>query len=275
MVRPGARRRGVSVTSILGAAYSASAAAWAVGPSRIYDRMAEELLARSPVPLSGRLVLDLGSGTGAATRAAQAQGARVIAADAAHGMIEAGPAPGVVADARQLPFADGEFGAVVAAFCLNHVDPPSDGLQEARRVTTAGGAVLASSYGDEPDHPVKRAVLEALTSVGYALPPWYDAIQSGPAAALSTTRGMASAARAAGLDGDVVEFDVTFPDLGAADLVAWRLGMAHSAPFVASLPPDRRRAVVDRALDTLGRPPTLVRRMVVLCARVGHVSRPN
>ena len=34
---------------------------------------------------------------------------------------------------------------------------------------------------------------------------------------------------------------VPFPDLAPADLVAWRLGMAQVAPFVASLPEAARR----------------------------------
>jgi SAM-dependent methyltransferase len=260
------RASGKSVTSLIGAAYSASATAWAAGPARVYDRLAEVLVSHSPVPLAGCLALDVGSGTGAATRALQSRSAKVVAADAAAGMIAAGPAPGVVADARQLPFTDGAFDAVVAAFCLNHVDPPSDGLREAARVTAPGGVVLASTYGSEFDHPVRDVVLEALTSVGYALPPWYDALQSGPAAALSSPASMAAAAHDAGIDADVVEVDVAFPELDAADLVALRLGMAHNAPFVATLSPEQRQIVVDRALDALGTPPTLVRRILVLVA---------
>ncbi|MGH8776830.1 MAG: class I SAM-dependent methyltransferase, partial [Jiangellaceae bacterium] len=238
--------------------------AWAAGPVRVYGRLAEVLVDSSPVPLTGRLALDVGSGTGAATRALQGRGARVVAADAAAGMIATGPAPGVVADARRLPFADGTFGAVVAAFCLNHVDPPAQGLREMRRVACGGGAVLVSSYGGDLDHPVKDAVMAALVDAGYSLPPWYDAIQAGPAEALSNAGGMSAAARAAGLPADTDEVDVPFPELGAADLVAWRLGMAHIAPFVADLDPVQRHAVTERALGLLGDPPTLVRRIVVL-----------
>lgn len=268
MVRSGTGGRGPSVTSAIGAAYSASAAAWATGPARVYDRLAEVLVGRSPLPLAGRLVLDVGSGTGAATRALQNRGAQVRALDAATGMIASGPAPGVVGDVRRLPFRDGSVGGVVAAFCLNHVDPPSDGLREALRVTTPGGVVLASSYGQEPDHPVKAAVLDALVAAGYTFPPWYDAIQSGPVAALSTTDGMSSAADAAGLSAQVDDIEVAFPELGAADLVAWRLGMAHNAPYFGRLPADEQRAVLDHSLEALGAPPTLVRRIVVLSAIV-------
>ena len=84
----------MSVTARIGAAYSASARAWAAGPARIYGRLATALVDRSPVALDGRLALDVGSGTGAATLALRARGARVVALDAAVGMIASGPAPG-------------------------------------------------------------------------------------------------------------------------------------------------------------------------------------
>ena len=50
--------------STAGAAYSAGASAWASGPARVYQPLAELLVDFSPLPLGGRLVLDLGSGTG-------------------------------------------------------------------------------------------------------------------------------------------------------------------------------------------------------------------
>lgn len=65
------------------AAYSAAAGSWQQGPGLIYDRLADVVLSRSPVPLWGARVLDAGAGTGAASRAAAAAGAsRVIARDA-------------------------------------------------------------------------------------------------------------------------------------------------------------------------------------------------
>jgi SAM-dependent methyltransferase len=256
----------MSVTARIGAAYSASARAWAAGPARIYGRLATALVDRSPVALDGRLALDVGSGTGAATLALRARGARVVALDAAVGMIASGPAPGVVGDARLLPFRDRCLGAAAAAFCLNHVDPPAEGMREMGRVVEPGGVVLVSSYGIDPDHPVKPVVQASLAAAGHVVPAWYDAIQSGPAAELRTAAGMIRVAHDAGLDAEVTEIDVSFPDLDATDLVAWRMGMAHNAPFVATLGTAQRDAVVGRALDALGDAPTLVRRIVVLTA---------
>ena len=70
VVRRGPRGDAPAVTSPVGAAYSATGAAWQAGPGRIYDRLAEVMLASPPAPLAGQRVLDVGAGTGAATRAA-------------------------------------------------------------------------------------------------------------------------------------------------------------------------------------------------------------
>jgi hypothetical protein len=128
--------------------------------------------------------------------------------------------------------------------------------------------VLASSYGTEIRHPVRDAVDNALAAAGYRPPSWYEAMKTGPMAALSTPEGMTSAASTAGLNAEVAEAVIAFPELDAADLVAWRLGMAHAAPFVDSLPAPARHAVTTQALQALGTPPVLERRMIVLRAIV-------
>ena len=64
---------------------------WADGPGPMYAQLARVLVAAAPVPLAGRLVLDLGAGTGVAGRAALAAGARrVVAADLSEGMLRHG-----------------------------------------------------------------------------------------------------------------------------------------------------------------------------------------
>ncbi len=56
-----------------------------------------------------------------------------------------------------------------------------------------------------------------------------------------------------------------FPELDPRDLVAWRLGMAHLAPFVATLDDQQRADLVEEATASLTpATPTLVRSMVVL-----------
>ena len=61
--------------------------------------------------------------------------------------------------------------------------------------------------------------------------------------------------------------EVTFSELTPLDLVAWRLGLAHTAPFVAGLDRLRRDELMRRALELLGAdPPSLVRRVIFLAA---------
>lgn len=252
-------------------AYSATGGAWQTGPGRIYDRLADVLLARAPVPLAGSRVLDVGAGTGAASRAALAAGAAaVVAVDAAFGMLAHGASsrpPAVVGDALALPVASGAVDAAVAAFSLNHVRDPAAGLGELARVTRPGGCVLASAYAADDTHPVKAAVEDALAERGWVPEPWYVAVREETAPALATVELAARAAADAGLEAEVDTVRVPFPELGAGDLVAWRLGLAQHAPFVSRLEPGARAAVEAEARARLGDAvPTLVRSMVVVVA---------
>ena len=270
MVRRRIRRRGVALSGVA-AAYSATGGAWERGPGRIYDRLAEVLVGSSPLALAGALVVDVGAGTGAATRAALAAGAgAVVAVDGAIGMLahRASHRPAAaVGDMLALPFAAAAFDAAVAAFSLNHLADPAAGLREMARVTRPGGPLLAAAYAATDAHPVKAAVEAALTARGWVPEPWYLAAQVEARVALSTVERAAAVAVAAGLDADVDEVRVPFPELDAGHLVAWRLGVAQHAPFVAGLAPAERDAVIADAVRRLGdRPPMLVRTLVVVRA---------
>jgi SAM-dependent methyltransferase len=179
--------------------------------------------------------------------------------------------PAVAGDALHLPFASRSFDAVVAAFSLNHVTDPVAALREAGRVTRRGGTVAASAYATDDSHPVKAAVEQAATELGWAPAGWYRAVKRDAMPRLATVERAEAAAAAAGLAcarGESAR--VAFPDLGAGDLVAWRLGMAQLAWFAGSLPPQRRRALVARSRELLGETfPPLVRSIVVLSATVG------
>ena len=252
----------------MGAAYSAGATAWADGPTRVYQRLAELLVAFSPVPLAGRLVLDLGSGTGVGTRAAQAAGARLVATDLVPAMLRVDQAtrpPASVGDIRQLPFRTGAFDVVLAPFALNHLDDPADGVREAGRVADV---LVASTYAADDDHPAKGAVEAALHEVGWEKPQWYASLKVAMAA-WGTVAAASAAIQAGGLAPVRVErFEVAMTDLGPADMVRWRLGLAQSAAFVERLDPAKRAAVFTRALELLGPDPELlVRRVIFLAAR--------
>ena len=86
---PGGTDAGDDFDAAVARAYEATGAAWSRGPALVYDRLAVALVDASPVPLAGRTVLDVVAGTGAASLAAAAVGARVVAIDVAHAMVRA------------------------------------------------------------------------------------------------------------------------------------------------------------------------------------------
>lgn len=103
---------------------------------------------------AGTRVLDVGTGTGAVALAALERGARVVGVDAAGGMVRTALGRGVdarVAVLPELPFADGEFDAVLANFVLNHVGRPRAALAEVRRVLRPGGRAAVSVWGGGPN----------------------------------------------------------------------------------------------------------------------------
>ena len=261
----------MALTDELALAYSTTAGSWQHGPGRIYDRLAEEMVARSPVRVEGRVVLDVGAGTGAASRAAIAAGAaRVVALDAAVGMLAHDASrrpPAVLGDARMLPFADASFDVALSAFSLNHLVDPATGLREMARVTRPGGALVAATYAADDTHPVKAEVEETLASRGWSPEPWYDVLRYETAPVLATPEGCADAAAAAGLEARVETVRVAFPQLDVHDLVVWRLGLAQHAPFVARLPWEERQAVAAEAARRLGDgSEPLVRSVLVMVA---------
>jgi SAM-dependent methyltransferase len=255
------------LTAGVRAGYDAAAQEWADGPGPMYENLARVLVAAASVPLAGRLVLDLGAGSGVAGRAALAAGARrVVAVDLSEGMLRrGGGGRPVAADAVALPFRDGSFDLVMAAFCLNHLGSLGAGLAEARRV---GAAMAASMFAPGWTHPAKDAVDDALRSFGYRPPTWHTTLAPGSRA--SDPKVLARCAAAAGFSR--VHAHTTAVPTGLAtpaDLVSWRLGMAHVAPFMRSLDVPGRAAVrraAERAVAAVVGSGPLVVSMVVLTA---------
>jgi SAM-dependent methyltransferase len=258
------------VTS-LADAYSAGAGGWAEGPIKIYGTLARLLVASSPIELRGRRVLDLGTGTGAASGPAVAAGAHVVALDTALGMLQldrAARPPGIVGDALALPLRQGSFDAVLAAFSLNHLDAPASGVREIARIIRSTGVLLASVYANDDDHPVKQAVEQAMRESGWQSPAWYPAVKRAMQA-WGTMTAATSIIELGGLHAESVERrEVAFPELGPDALVGWRLGMAQFASFVETLDDQQRRAVATRARELLAHhPEPLVRRVILITAR--------
>ena len=261
----------------LTASYDAAASTWDTGPGPIYEPLAQALVAAAPVPVTGRTILDLGSGTGAASRAAIAAGARqVVAADLSlamlrrHAIKATGPAgtPAchpVGADATALPFRDGSFDLVLAALCLNHLPRLDTALADLHRVSPA---LAASTFAPGWTHPAKDAVDETARSFGYHPPPWYTTLAPGTRAA--NPAELTAAATTAGFTRvQTSVITVPVPLTTPADLAAWRLGLAHYAPFLRTLDAPARAEMyraAEQAVAATGATAPLTVEMTVLTA---------
>jgi SAM-dependent methyltransferase len=102
-----------------------------------------------------RRLVEVGSGLGDFCAWASAKlGGEVVAVDASPRMVELAAQPGVeavVADMRQLPFADAVFDCVVANFVLYHIPDPVIAIAEFARVLGPGGILVASTLSDDTD----------------------------------------------------------------------------------------------------------------------------
>ena len=103
--------------------------------------------------LDGRVVADIGCGTGAIARAMAGAGARVVGIDVKQSAIDAARAEPavngesfVLAAAEQMPFADGSQDLVVFHNSMHHVavDGQATAVEEAERVLVPGGAIYFS-----------------------------------------------------------------------------------------------------------------------------------
>lgn len=117
----------------------------------------------------GDLVLDIGAGTGAASGAAQATGAHVVAADPSPSMLLFGrrdipDLSAVAAQAIDLPFRPSVFDVVVGNFVLAHFAKVDTALFDLIRVTKPGGHLGFSAWEDGVD-AFTETWLELVTSV--------------------------------------------------------------------------------------------------------------
>jgi SAM-dependent methyltransferase len=126
----------------------------------VYERIAARFQFAAPARdlvevvgvTEGGIVLDVGSGTGVVTAAAQkATGATgiVVGADSSMEMVRlAGNATGfVLANACSLPFSSETFDCVIAGFVVSHFHSYLEGLTEMARVCRIGGRVGMSAWG--------------------------------------------------------------------------------------------------------------------------------
>lgn len=245
-------------------AYDAAASSWRRGPARIYQHLAAALLERSPVGLEAARVLDVGGGTGTGARAAVGRGAAfTVVADLAPGMLREAPGPAVACDGLALPFADASFDLAIEGFVLSHVPDPVLALSEARRVA---GAIVASAFAPDWDHPAKQVVDDVMAQFGFVVPSWYSTTQGGPWA--TSTDELVAMARTGGWDDVAVERVVVDVHVESpAAMVEWRCGMAHLAPWLARQPTGLRVRARARAEDAVAGLPRVLVPMLALSAR--------
>jgi SAM-dependent methyltransferase len=229
--------------------------------------MADVLVAAAPEDVTGAVVLDVGAGTGPAARAARRAGAAaVVGIDVSPEMLRAGSGwdGAVVGDATRLPIRNRCVDLAVAACCLGHLPDPTAALVEWRRVSRA---VVASAFLAGWTHPAKSIVDAVAARRGFVVPEWYSWLKSDVEPTVDDPVRLAALARGAGYTR--VDVTTTAVDVGVRtpeQLVTWRMGMAHLAPFVASLGPGERSELRAECTDALGDAPPLVIPLVVLAA---------
>jgi ubiquinone/menaquinone biosynthesis C-methylase UbiE len=256
------------------APYDGAAERWARGATLVYAPIAREIVRRAPHPLTGRQVLDVGAGTGVGSAALLDAGARPVAVDLSADMLrwegERRP-PAVVARVEELPVATDAVDDVYAAFVLNHLTRPVEAMAEMARTVRPGGAVLAAVYANDFVSPVREQVDQVARDHGWEPPAWYVELKAEAAPLLGTAARMAAGAEAAGLEAIVTtEEPVDVGVTRAEDLVDYRFGQAHFAPWIRQLGPGRAgvaRTAAIRAIDSVMVPYRPV--VVFLSATVG------
>jgi len=167
-------------------------------------------------------ILEVGCGWGElAEWLAGETGAEVVAIDLSPRMVELAVGRGVdarLADVQQLPFADGEFDCVVAAWMLYHVPDLDRGIAELARVLRPGGTLVA------------------VTNSRYHLLELRELVGSGPST-LSFNRENGEellAPHFARVRRDDIDGRLEFADRAAVD--AYVRASISMSPFVANLP---------------------------------------
>ncbi len=119
------------------------------GISSGYDRLhSEEQLAKAELirkhAMPRGLLLDIGAGTGIATRAFQDK-AECIALDSCKEMLRHFPGMRVAARAEQLPFKENAFDSIVSVTALHHADLPRV-REEIARVAKENASIALSFF---------------------------------------------------------------------------------------------------------------------------------
>ena len=235
------------------AGWSERAATFETLVARATAHAIEPLLDAAAVT-AGTRVLDVGCGLGSLAAAAAARGARATGVDLADGMLEAArrrhpELEFARGDVEALPFADGSFDAVAAAFVVNHLPDPERGAAELARVTRSGGRVAVAMWGPLDEVALLGLPTAAVTALGLG----EDAVPAGPSAERFTDAGELTALlTGAGLaDVTLREVSFTLHAAGFEELWAGVLGGTVRVGTRLATAPERARAELERLAEPL------------------------
>jgi SAM-dependent methyltransferase len=192
---------------------------------------------------AGDRVLDVGTGPGDLAAAAAVRGARVTGVDLAEGMLAEARRrhPGIEfrqADAERLPFADGAFDAVLAAFVVNHLPEPERAAAELARV---GRRVALAMWGPEDEVAILGLPARAAADLAAGAPPGPSSTRFTDRAELAALLGPQARVEEIRFTLGVDSFDELWDGVQG--------GTVRTAARLANAAPEQR----ERARDTLRR----------------------
>lgn len=248
----GRRRRGLIVLVDAFGAFERQgwsegrAAPYHHGLGAITSRPVEALLDLARVG-PGSSVLDVATGPGYLAGRAAARGASVVGVDFSDEMLALAASlhPSVSfqqADATALPFAEGSFDAVVAAFLMPHVSDLPAVCAELARVVRPGGRLALATWDPEPE-TFTRFLFESIAESGAVAPaslppgpPFFQYARSDEFTELLAGAGLSEIAVSA------VAFSHPVTDLDAfwADLVG---GTVRASALIRAQPPELQAGI--------------------------------
>ncbi|GAA2117962.1 class I SAM-dependent methyltransferase [Nocardioides bigeumensis] len=232
-------------------------------PAEAYDRhvgryspaLAKHLCDHAALRAGDR-ALDVGCGPGGLTAelAERLGPAHVAAVEPSASFAEACAArlPGVdvrVASAESLPFADGDFDAVLSQLVVNFLPDGPAGLAEMRRVTRQGGSVSAAVW----DYSGEMTLLRVFWEAAAAVDPATRAADESHALYITpaSLRDLWASARLADVRVEPAVVPAKYD--GFDDLWApFQAGVGPAGALVNSMPPDLQVAVADEMRQRLG-----------------------
>lgn len=227
------------------------AAVWSSGGKQydqisrgIADAIEHCVLRLDPQP--GERILDLSTGTGWTSRVVAKRGASVVGVDIANGLLDAARATAAaealsidyrLGDAESLPFAHGEFDAVVSTFGVMFASRPDAAARELARVCRPGGRIALTTW--TPDSSVARMFLVMKRYMAPSPTPAPSPFEWGRAERIRELLGSSFELR--------FETAMSYyrePDADAA-WDTFSTGYGPTRMLAASLDSDRRRALQD------------------------------